>query len=296
MAYRAIRARSGERLRGGLAAVVALSASGAAWGDLPNPFNPTLYGTNFFNWVDFDQEDAWVTQPTPISPDAPPSGLTGYAAQQVTHDDNVYRLPAPALTPVTSTPYSRSDTIDTVSAGVDGRFAVSRQSVEVLARVDDNLYFHNPHLNNVGQSLQGLGNWAVGRRWSGQVGASYDQWLAQFGNYVQLAPDFGLPKNMSSTRRLLASSQLWFGYHWVIRANGLQRSTSYSENRFDTFTGNTGGLGIEYYAAGGEVVGGSFSDTKGHYQLPAAHTRLKQWHRRMGKIKFENTTREKLRT
>ncbi len=34
----------------------------------------------------------------------------------------------------------------------------------------------------------------------------------------------------------------------------------------------------------------------GHYELPAAHTRLKQWHRRMGKIKFENTTREKLRT
>jgi glutathione S-transferase len=34
----------------------------------------------------------------------------------------------------------------------------------------------------------------------------------------------------------------------------------------------------------------------GHYQLPAAHTRLKQWHRRMAKIKFENTTREKLRT
>ena len=269
MAYGALRARSGERLRSGLAAVVALSASGAAWAELPNPFNTTLYGTNFFNWVDFDQEDAWVSQPTLISPDAPPSGLTGYAAQQVTHDDNVYRLPAPAITPVNSTHYSRSDIIDSVSAGVDGRFAVSRQSVEVLARVDDNFYFHNPHLNNFGESLQGLGNWAVGRRWSGQVGASYDQWLAQFGNYVQLAPNFGLPRNMSSTRKLLASSQLWLGYHWVIRAGGLQRSTSYTENRFDTFTGNTGALGIEYYAAGGEVVGGSFSYTKGHYQLPA---------------------------
>jgi glutathione S-transferase len=33
----------------------------------------------------------------------------------------------------------------------------------------------------------------------------------------------------------------------------------------------------------------------GHYQLPAVHTRLRQWHRRMAKIKFQNT-REKLRS
>jgi len=34
----------------------------------------------------------------------------------------------------------------------------------------------------------------------------------------------------------------------------------------------------------------------GHYRLPAVHERLKEWHRRMEKIKFKDITREKLRT
>jgi glutathione S-transferase len=34
----------------------------------------------------------------------------------------------------------------------------------------------------------------------------------------------------------------------------------------------------------------------GHYKLPAVHPRLKQWFRRMEKIKFETPTREKLRS
>jgi glutathione S-transferase len=34
----------------------------------------------------------------------------------------------------------------------------------------------------------------------------------------------------------------------------------------------------------------------GHYRLPEVHGRLKQWHRRMGKLKFQNHTREKLRS
>lgn len=261
---------SGTRLRHGLAAVLALAVSGGAWADLPDPFNTTLYGTNFFNWVDFDSADTAVSQPAALDPTATPAnGLTAYAAEQVTYDDNIYHLPAPAITPVNSATYSRSDTIDTISVGADGRFGVSRQYLEVLARVDDNLHLRNPHLDNIGESLQGLGNWAIGRRLSGQIGAGYDQWLGQFGNYVQFGPNFGLPKNISTTRKLLANSQLWLGYHWVIRANGLQRNTSYSENRFDTFTGDTGSLGVEYYGAGDAVIGAAYTYTKGHYQLPA---------------------------
>jgi glutathione S-transferase len=34
----------------------------------------------------------------------------------------------------------------------------------------------------------------------------------------------------------------------------------------------------------------------GHYRLPAAHTRLAEWHGRMKKIKLKDITREKLRT
>ena len=34
----------------------------------------------------------------------------------------------------------------------------------------------------------------------------------------------------------------------------------------------------------------------GHYHLPAAHSRLKQWHHRMAKLKFEPNPREKLRS
>lgn len=253
----------------GLAAVIALSVSGAAWADLPDPFGTTLYGTNFFNWIDFDPEDSAVTQPALVSPDRPPNTILGYAAEQITHNDNVYRLPAPQITPVNSAKYSRSDIIDTISVGADGRFGASQQWVEVLGRLDDTLHFRNPHLDNIGKSLQALGNWIVGRSWSGQIGGSYDQWLGQFGNYVQFGPNFGLPKNISTTHKLMASSQLWLGYHWVIRANGLQRSTSYSENRFDTFTGDTGSLGVEYYASGGTVVGASYTYTKGNYQLPA---------------------------
>lgn len=260
---------SGGRLHRGLLAIIALGVSGAARADLPDPFNTTLYGTNFFNWIDFDAADTAVSQPALATTERPANTVIGYAGEQITHDDNVYHLPAPQITPVNSAQYSRADTIDTISVGADGRFGVSQQYVEVLARLDDNLYFRNPHLDNIGESLQALGNWAVGRRWSGQVGAGYDQWLGQFGNYVQFGPNFGLPKNISTTRKLLASSEFWLGYHWVIRANGLQRSTSYTENRFDIFTGDTASLGVEYYAAGGTVIGASFTDTNGHYQLPA---------------------------
>jgi glutathione S-transferase len=34
----------------------------------------------------------------------------------------------------------------------------------------------------------------------------------------------------------------------------------------------------------------------GHYRLPPGHVRLKQWHRRMGKIKIKDIAREKLRS
>jgi hypothetical protein len=34
----------------------------------------------------------------------------------------------------------------------------------------------------------------------------------------------------------------------------------------------------------------------GHYGLPTAHRRLKEWFQRMHKIKFETTSREKLRS
>ncbi len=256
-------------MRRGLLIAVALSVPGIACADLPDPFNNTLYGTNFFNWVDFDSTDTAVSQPKLALIQQPANGWTGYVGERLTHDDNVYRLPAPQITPATTADYSRSDIIDTISGGVDARCGASRQSLEVLARLDKNLYSRNAHLDNVTQSLAALGNWAVGRRLSGQVGASYDHYLAQFGNYVLLDINFGLPKNMSTMRKFMASSELWLSYHWVIHANGLRRSSSSQENRFDIFTSDTGSLGIEYYTAGGTVAGVTYTYTKGIYELPA---------------------------
>jgi Putative beta-barrel porin 2 len=249
--------------------VIALGISSAARADLPDPFQKTLYGTNFFNWVDFDEQDTAVSQPRLARINEPAGSLTAYAGEQLTHDDNVYRLPAPDITPPTSSQYSRSDFIDTTSVGADGRLSASRESVEVQARLDDYFYLHNPHLDNVGKHLQGLGNWGFTHWWSGQVGASYDQVMAQFGNYLQFGPNFGLPKDITTSRKYFASSELWLGYHWVLRANGVQRTSSDVENKFDTFTGSTGSLNLEYDADSGLVAGGTFSYTNGRYEVPA---------------------------
>jgi hypothetical protein len=252
----------------GLLVLVALGISGAARADLPEldaaSYNRSLTTGNLFNWVDFDSYDAKVSSPN-VNEDA--NGWTSYIGERILHDDNLYRLPSQAVVPSAAPIASLSDSINTITAGLDTHLSSARESLKLLARVDDNRFDHNRYLNNTSASAHALGHWALGSRLSGDVTADYDRLLAGFGNYYVATNGFGA-KNIVSTSGFFAAAHLKLASDWGLNAGARHASTSHSLNAFDKFSADSAMLSAEYDTAAETLVRLEYAYTKGHYPLP----------------------------
>ena len=123
------------------------------------------------------------------------NGIGIFASDQYSYDDNIYRLPA-YLTDLSSLPGigpnpSRSDHINTVTAGIDGQWTSGRQNVTLDLSANDNRYDINTNLDNVSGNGKLAWNWDIGGFLSGQVGAIYNKALISYVN----APTYGLITN-----------------------------------------------------------------------------------------------------
>jgi hypothetical protein len=259
-----------QALHRGLLMMMALGISGATRADLPEfdaaAFDRNLSTGNLFNWIDFDNYDSQVSWPNG-NEDVGANGWTSYVGERIAHDDNLYRLPSQAAVPNAARIASLDDNVNTVTAGLDTHFSSARQSLELLARADNNRFAHNRHLNNTSGSAHALWHWTFGSRLSGDVGVAYDRLLAGFGNYYVVTNNFGA-KNIVSTSNFFAAAHVELGSDWVLSAGGRNASTSHSLNTFDKFSADSGTLAAEYHTASDTVVRLEHEHTKGHYPLP----------------------------
>jgi len=258
--------------RRSLLVLIALCGSGVVRADLPE-FGPSTLDQNFFRgnrfgWMDFDSIDAQVSWPTAADPDIPTSRFTPYVGGRVVSDDNLYRLPAANLVPGTVSIKSRSDVISTVSAGIDGHLIESGESLELAARVDENRYAHNASLDNTSASAGLLGQYTLGSRVSGELGASYDYQLTQFGRYYVLTSDFLIPKDLFTTYRYFAVTHVRVGSGWQLTAEATQVKTSHTDDPLDKYRGTSGVLSAEYNTPRGTSVTVAYRVENGRYGIP----------------------------
>jgi hypothetical protein len=248
-----------------LVSIVALGVAAVARagvGELDaGSFDRRLSAGNFFNWVDFDAEDARVSWPLG-NEEVRASGWTPYLVERIVHDDNLYRLPSQTVIPGTS----RDDTVNTVTAGFDGRLSSARQSLELLVRADDNRYIQNSYLNNTSGSARASGQWALGSRVSGDLEATYDRLLGGFGNYVQVG-SFGA-KNLVTATGYLAGLHVDMGPNWSVSLNGRHTNISHSLNAFDKFSSDSGTAALEYHSGGQSLLRAEYGYLQGRYPVP----------------------------
>jgi glycosyltransferase involved in cell wall biosynthesis len=146
-------------------AIFALGVCGKVFGDVAN--NDTL-------------ERALRAPDIPQNPDAHTYDV--FVADQVTYDNNIFRLPPGGvdIVALAGPNASREDHINTASAGLNGQWALGKQFITLDVDVDDNRFVRNGNLNNVSSSDALKWNWILGNRLTGQVGADFIRALGSF--------------------------------------------------------------------------------------------------------------------
>ena len=130
-----------------------------------------------------------LTTDSPITRDSPNS-VDWFIADQITYDNNLYRLPTYLnVTTVAGPSARREDGYNSTTLGGNGRWFSDSQTFGFDIRADENRFLHNDALNN----LSGKGNlawdWRLASLWSGQVGVSYYRGLANFADTGYYARD-----------------------------------------------------------------------------------------------------------
>jgi exopolysaccharide biosynthesis operon protein EpsL len=132
--------------------------------------------------------------------------LNLYVGDDISYDDNLYRLPSSvtdlAVLPGIGSNPSRSDYIDSVTAGIDSEWLIgNRQSVDLDLRADDNRYFRNTDLDNISSNDHAAWNWGLGNALSGAVGADYSQVMGGFVNTGSYSRDIVIMSDYFSSVR-----------------------------------------------------------------------------------------------
>ncbi len=135
-----------------------------------------------------------------------------FAAEQYTYDSNLFRLPSQQsyLFSLVGPYATRDEQIDTTSVGLDGRWTVSRQEVDVNLRADENHYQRNTDLNNLSSNDRAAWLWHIGDPLSGEVGAIYYRGIASFVN----SNVFTL--NIVNSTEIFGTARYQIGPRWVV--------------------------------------------------------------------------------
>jgi putative beta-barrel porin BBP2 len=181
-------------------------------------------------------------------PDQPVEGVERtdrfilYVGNNLTYDNNVYRLPR-SITDLSTLPgigasADRKDYIDSITGGLTAEWLTgARQSLDVDLRADYNRFFRNQDLNNVSTSDRVVWNWGLTDALSGKVGADYTRLLGGFTNTAVYSRDI---VNRSD---YFASMRYQVGPRWGIYG-GLM-GTDYSVTAADAVFNNSKSKGVD---------------------------------------------------
>jgi opacity protein-like surface antigen len=180
-----------------------------------------------------------------------PSTYAIYVAEQLTYDDNLYRLPSIAdVTALAGPRARRQDLIDSVSLGTDVHWYSGNQAVGFNFRVDDNRFSHNDALNNTSSRGNLAWDWRFGENLSGQAGADYYRALVSFAGTNYYARD------LVERVDYFGSARYRVGPHWALFGGVIDADTSLSavaEQLYD-FHSKSGNAGVEYASASDNTV------------------------------------------
>lgn len=184
------------------------------------------------------------------------------AAQTVTHESNVYRLPDGGATPAG---VSKSDLVSSTSllAGLDQ--PVGRQRVYGNATLRASRFQDNGVLDNDGYALRAGLDWSTVDRLSGNLDLRADRNLARFNTDTEI----GLltRQNIENTRQLSAAVRLGVVTEYTAEATLDHRTVDYSAPEYDERENRqtAATLGLRWRPSGGTVLGAALRHVRGAY-------------------------------
>jgi hypothetical protein len=211
--------------------------------------------------------------PVPVAPENVPdntvSWFTPYLQYVWTYDNNVFRLPSvrnyPQVVSLIPPGTSVADHINSGSAGFDGHWLVSRQSIDYDFEVDENAYVRNSDLNNTSGLAKALWNWSLATDFTGQIGGSYTRALTGFADTLFFERD------MIDRQEYFANGRYQVGPHLAIYG-GVDDTYTKNENpveHFNDLNYETGKVGAELATSQLNTLGLEYDYSHGHYPDPA---------------------------
>lgn len=190
------------------------------------------------------------------------NGLNYFAAGSALYDDNLFRQPAESSLLSGFNHLHRQDLIARVSAGLQGSWALARQTFELKAQGDENRYQYNDNLSYISGSGMLTWNWSVGSRWSGRLGADYARALADFANNNQV-----LDKDLVTQRGSFAAADYQVGPRWILRADLRWSSALHSAAVRKVDDGNirTQKFGVEFKLSPTDAVGWDYRHSNANF-------------------------------
>jgi putative beta-barrel porin BBP2 len=184
-------------------------------------------------------------------------GLAFTLADDVSYDDNLFRLPEGL--PVVGG--RRADWVNRATAAAVLSKAVSLQQFDLSARVSRNDYLENDDLNNTSGAASLGWQWQVGDRLDGTLGGSYSRELAGFTN------NRFLDRDPIETTAASGSARLRILRGFSLTANARRNDTTHGveQRRFDDLTLDSGGFGVEYRTAQNNLLAWEYLYSKGDY-------------------------------
>ena len=210
--------------------------------------------------------------PIPITPENAPDNtadwFTPFVQYQYTYDNNLFRLPAspadyvhaPGVPPIPPG-ISLEDHLNTVSAGLDGHWVISQQSVDYDLEIDENRFVRNTDLNDTSGTAKATWNWSIASDLSGQLGANYSRSLAGF------ADSFYFLRDIIDRQEYFANGRYQIGPRWAVYGT---LDDSYIKNQgtgqeFNDLDLETGKVGLEMATSQANTIGAEYRFTHGRY-------------------------------
>lgn len=199
------------------------------------------------------------------APDPTANWFIPFVEYQYTYDDNLFRLPTardyPNVGQLIPPGASKQDSINTGSAGFDGHWVASRQSVDYDVEIDENRFVRNTNLDNPSGAARAVWNWAVADDFSGQLGGNYGRSLAGFTD------SFFFSRDIIDRQEYFANGRYQIGPRWAVYGS---LDDAYTKNealpeQFNDLDLKTGKVGVELATSQQNTVGAEYRFTHGHY-------------------------------
>ncbi|MEW6353081.1 MAG: XrtB/PEP-CTERM-associated polysaccharide biosynthesis outer membrane protein EpsL [Pseudomonadota bacterium] len=182
---------------------------------------------------------SWSSQAAPESA-AQADVIQPHISASTLHDSNIFRLSKSSNPQTTLGTSEKSDTVNRLEAGLDVNLPISRQRLLLGASIGRNWYDRFSFLNNTDKRANGTLLWEIGNQWSGDLGTTYEETIASFGDLqTRVRDEITRKRNFVNAAYLFHPS---WQLHGGVETYDLDRSRLPDRNREETLSK----LGLRY--------------------------------------------------